>query len=237
MSFERFSHLHFVILGITAAVTTILIYKARRSGADGFARRTAVVMAWVQIVNTLAYILYRIHSGDWDARYDLPMEFCNWSLFAALYALLAQHRFMAEVAYYWVMAGSLQGLLTPDLNVSFPHIYFFVFFINHAGLVIAAMFLVFGMRLHPRPGSVLHTFLFLQVYVICGLVLDFLIGANYGYLRAKPRAGSLMDLLPGWPYYLFGLEAAALILFGILYLPFYAMNRESTKHNVANEHS
>ncbi len=231
MAFEHFSPLHVGILGFTAGVLGALVYAARRPGKEKFAGRAAAWMAVVQIGNTIVYMTYRVKSGEWDLRYDLPMEFCNWSLFAALIALLAENRFMAEVAYYWIMAGSLQGLLTPDLQVTFPHTYFFVFFVNHSGLVIAALFLVFGMRLHPRRGSVLRAFLFLQLYVLCGLAIDFLFGANYGYLRVKPKAGSLMDLLPGWPYYLFWLEGVALALFTLLYLPFYAMNREDVKSN------
>lgn len=237
MRFERFSPLHFAILASTAVVLALLIAFARRPGGEKFARRAAVTMAVVQILNTVAYMAFRITSGLWDARYDLPMEFCNWALLAAVIALLVEQRFFAEVAYFWIMAGSLQGLLTPDLEVTFPHIYFFVFFINHAGLVIAALFLVFGLRLYPRRGSVLHSFLFLQVYIVAGILVDFAIDANYGYLRAKPRAGSLMDLLGGWPYYVAGLDLVAAALFGLLYLPFYPMNREHAKHDIASEHS
>jgi hypothetical integral membrane protein (TIGR02206 family) len=45
-------------------------------------------------------------------------------------------------------------------------------------------------------------------------------GANYGFLRAKPPQASLLDLLGPWPWYILALDALAVVLFTLLYLPF-----------------
>jgi hypothetical integral membrane protein (TIGR02206 family) len=47
-----------------------------------------------------------------------------------------------------------------------------------------------------------------------------LTGGNYLFLSRKPEGGSLLDLLGPWPWYILSLEAVALLLFTILYLPF-----------------
>lgn len=139
MPFERWSLVHFAILAGTAAGAWLCIRAARRDVSQG--RRIARVLAFVQGANTILYMGYRIASGVWDARYDLPMEFCNWSLVFSIAALLSENRIMAATSYYWILSGSLQGVITPDLAVGFPHVYFFVFFINHSGLVVIALFL------------------------------------------------------------------------------------------------
>lgn len=219
MQFERWSLQHFGILLATAVLSWAAVSRARSAGPKT-ARRLGAFMAWVQIVNTLAYMAYRIFTGAWDLRYDLPMEFCNWSLVFSLIALFTWNRTMAEVSYYWVMSGSLQGVITPDLETGFPHVYFFVFFINHCGLVISALFLVFGLGLAPTRGSVLRAAGFLVLYAASASLVNLAVGGNYGYLRTKPAAGSLMDYMGPWPWYIVTLHTIAFVLFGLLYLPF-----------------
>lgn len=219
MRFERWSGQHLGILFGTAVFAWLCAHLARKSDAQN-ARSLGIGMAWIQIANTLVYMVYRIATGAWDARYDLPMEFCNWSLLFSVIALYSWNRTMAEVSYFWVMSGSLQGVITPDLGVGFPHLYFFVFFINHCGLVISSVYLVFGLGLFPTRGSVPRALGFLFLYVLCASLVNALVDGNYGYLRNKPAAGSLMDYLGPWPWYIASLHVIALALFSLLYLPF-----------------
>ncbi|PKA04190.1 TIGR02206 family membrane protein, partial [Leptospira ellisii] len=193
--FQIGSDLHFLILFLTVAFSAISIGIVRTDRFRVWADRIGFGIASVLILNYIAYVIYRIGTGHWEIRYDLPMEFCNWSMIVAAIALYSHNRTFAELSYFWVMSGSVNGVLTPDLSVSFPHPYFFIFFIAHSGLVIASLYVVFGLRLEPRPGSVFRTFCYSQIYFVSAFVLDFLLGANYGYMRAKPSGGSALDLL------------------------------------------
>ncbi|MBI3395521.1 MAG: TIGR02206 family membrane protein [Spirochaetia bacterium] len=222
-SFEHWSPLHFLMLGLTAFIAAGSAWLARRR--DGvFAGPIAKGMSLVLLVNAFVYAGYRIVNGYWDVRYDLPMQFCNWSLIVTVWALLTRSQLMAELSYFWVMAGSLQGVITPDLQVSFPHPYFFIFFINHSGLVIASLFVILGLKIIPMRGAPVRAFLYSQVYFGTALALDFLLNTNYGYMRAKPEAASLLDYLGPWPWYLLGLEGVAVVLVAVLYLPFWLIN-------------
>lgn len=176
-------------------------------------------------------MLYRIHSGFWEIRYDLPMELCNWAAAVTAYALIQKNRTAAELAYFWTLAGSVNGVITPDLQVSFPHIYYFIFWIAHSGLVVGCLFAVFGLGLMPAPGAIRRAFLASQLYFATALLVNFALGANYGYLRMKPASASLLDHLGPWPYYILAMQLLGLALFSLLYAPFYLRNRaEQRRH-------
>ena len=222
--YQRFVHwspTHILILVLTVFLPAAMIWLARKYRSQKLPHSVAVAFGVTLLVNYAAYVVYRVSAGYWHARYDLPMELCNWATFATAFALITRNRFLAELAYFWVMAGSVNGVISPDLSVSFPHIYFFIFFIAHSGLVCGALYLVFGLQLYPRPGAVWRVFLFSQVYLACAFAINSLLGGNYGYTMAKPASASLLDHLGAWPWYLLSLEGLALAFYAILYLPFW----------------
>ena len=55
---------------------------------------------------------------------------------------------MAELAYFWGLAGTLQGLLTPNIHQGFPSPVYISFFWNHGFVVISALFLPLAMGWH-----------------------------------------------------------------------------------------
>jgi hypothetical integral membrane protein (TIGR02206 family) len=63
----------------------------------------------------------------------------------------------------------------------------------------------------------------LAVNILAAVVgaFDLLFKANYMYLRAKPRNPSLLDFLGPWPWYIATSEGIALLVFTLLYLPFW----------------
>ncbi|MBX7059502.1 MAG: TIGR02206 family membrane protein [Leptospirales bacterium] len=216
---------HIVVLAITGLLAFLLVRIGRRRAGSAMARLLERGIAALLLLNAVAYIVYRWLQGYWELRYDLPMEFCSWATIVTAWALFKRSQAVAELAYLWVMAGSLQGVLTPDLQVDFPHPYFFMFVVGHSGLVIAALLLAAGMGLAPRPGAIGRTLLYTQIYFVSALLLDYALGANYGYLMHKPAAGSLLDYLGPWPYYWLSLQALMMALVSLAYLPFYLVNR------------
>ncbi|AOP35464.1 hypothetical protein A0128_17445 [Leptospira tipperaryensis] len=224
--FQPWSSLHYLLLFFTGVTIFLLLWVARKDPSGNVSKKIGQALAWILILNYIVYVMYRIDSGHWEIRYDLPMEFCNWAMIVTSIALLTHNRTFAELSYFWVMSGSINGVITPDLQVTFPHIYFFIFFIAHSGLVIASLYIVFGLRLEPRPWAVLRTFLYSQIFFASAFAIDYLLDGNYGYMMAKPSAGSALDLLGEWPYYLIQMQMIGLGFFFVLYMPFYFKNRK-----------
>ena len=116
-------------------------------------------------------------------------------------------------------------MFTPDLPVDFPHPRFIEFFLVHCGIVVGVMYLVFGLGMRPVRGSVWRAFGMANVYLVCAAVVNVTCGTNFGYLRAKPAKASLMDVLGPWPWYIGSLVGLALVLFGLLYAPWWWADR------------
>jgi hypothetical integral membrane protein (TIGR02206 family) len=218
--FVLFGPAHLTTLFLIFAVPAFLAWRVRRPGGGRWGRPIAWTFAAVLVLNQVVLTTWAVVAADVQLKDNLPLHLCDVATFTCAAALVWRHRLSYELTYFWGLAGTLQAVLTPDLNAGFPSPEFFAFEIAHAGLIAAVLFLTLGLGLRPYPRSLLRAFLWLQVYAVVTAVLDYLLDANYGYLRHKPATASLLDYLGPWPVYIVSLEALALVLFLLSYLPF-----------------
>jgi hypothetical integral membrane protein (TIGR02206 family) len=73
--------------------------------------------------------------------------------------------------------------------------------------------------------SVWKALLALDLYAVFVAVVNYFTGGNYLFISRKPSTPSLLDYLGPWPWYLISLEAVAVAIFLILYLPFAISDR------------
>src|SRR5690606_2146185 len=156
----------------------------------------------------------------------LPFHLCDVAAFTGAFALLLRHRQLAELTWFWGLAGTLNGLVTPELADDFPSLAFVGFFVLHGIVVVTAVYLAAGRGYIPRPGAVWRAFFWSQLYLVFASVANLVADTNYGYLRAKPETASLLDSLGDWPWYILALELLALVFYSVLYLPFFFYNRK-----------
>jgi uncharacterized membrane protein YwaF len=69
-----------------------------------------------------------------------------------------------------------------------------------------------------RPRAVWRAFGWLQAYAVALWIVNGVAGANYMYLRLKPKHGSLLNALGPWPFYVIAGDAIALVLLWLLWL-------------------
>jgi hypothetical integral membrane protein (TIGR02206 family) len=206
---------HLGALLSVGAVTAGLIVLARR-GPGAWLRWMAVLLVAVEL-SWWVYVLAGGVPGSGLA-YSLPLQLCDAAIFVAAAALWTRRALLVEVAYFWGLAGTIQALLTPDLQQHFPTYPYFQYYIAHGGVVAAALVLVIGLRIYPRhPFRVIG--LTIAYTAAVGLV-DAVTGANYMYLRAKPPTATLLDALGPWPVYILAATLIAVALLGVLYAPF-----------------
>jgi len=139
-----------------------------------------------------------------------------------IYEKVSKHRqFIWELAYFWGLGATIQAILTPDLQETFPSYIYFKFFLGHGCIIIGAIFLAFGVRRPIHLKSVWRVWLATNIYALCILVFNRIFDTNYLYLCAKPHQSSILDFFGPWPFYLLGIEAILIITLSICYLPFY----------------
>jgi hypothetical integral membrane protein (TIGR02206 family) len=153
----------------------------------------------------------------------LPLNLCDWAALALIVTLIRPNQFAYELGYFWGLGGSLQGLITPDIAYGFPDPQFIFFFINHAGIIAALLYLTFtGMR--PVLASLPRVAAATIGYALVAGTLDLLLGVNYGFLAAKPGIASVMDFLSPWPWYIPELVGVGLLSLLVYYAPFWALD-------------
>lgn len=217
--FHAGSTSHLAALGITAALTVTMIGLARyhfhRSVRAGeWILAVILLLQWP--INTL--IAWQM--GTLSAATGLPCHLCDLASFIGAYALIKRHPLACELLYFLGIAGTLQGLLTPALTMDWPHPRFIIFFALHGGVVLAALYVVFGRCQIPRSGALMLAFKLLCVYAVFAGLVDYFSGGNYGFLRSKPPSASILDHLGPWPWYIGSLLIVSLAIFALLDLPF-----------------
>jgi len=207
-------HLGALVL-IAAGTGGLVLLARRRPGA--WLRWMAVVLVAVEL-SWWAYVLAGGVPGS-ELAYSLPLQLCDAAIFVAAAALWTRRQLIVEVTYFWGVAGTIQALLTPDLPQHFPSYPYFQYYLAHGGVVAAAVLLVIGLQIRPRHP--LQVACLTAVYTALVGLVDLVSGANYMYLRAKPPAATLLDLLGPWPVYIVVAAAIALALLAALYAPFW----------------
>jgi hypothetical integral membrane protein (TIGR02206 family) len=218
---------HLVTLAVIAAVISSLVVAARlRPGPwTVFPCR---ILAIVIVANEAAWWVWLAGHGTWSASYALPFQLCDVAAVVSAAALWFRQPLLIELTYFWGLAGTANGLITPDISDHFPSFGFMQYFIAHGAIVAAALFLVIGLKLTPRPGAVVRVFGLTFGLLVLDASINLLTGGNYMYLRHTPGAHSLLDMLGPWPLYIVGAATLALVLFAILDLPF-ALSRRRRK--------
>jgi hypothetical integral membrane protein (TIGR02206 family) len=223
--FQAFSSSHQVVLWSTVGLL-ILLALARRwqVGAAVLLERSlglALILSW-----PLAAISHA-RFGTLELGNALPLHFCDIAAVSGGIALWTRHRLACEIVYFFGLAGTLQGLLTPNLKVDYPDPRFFAFFILHAGVVVAALHVVTSLRCPPRTGAVLRMFGVTMTYAATVGLINAVLHTNYGFLCHKPEQASLMDSLGVWPWYIASMVLLCMLLYTLLNAPFAIARRWS----------
>jgi hypothetical integral membrane protein (TIGR02206 family) len=216
---DQFAGEHVAALAATASVATLSIREARaRPGAwiVVFSRALAVLMLAAYVTENVAIVV----RGTWALERSLPLHLTDVVTIIAALALWSPRPLLFELAYFWGLTASLQAVLTPDLDSAFPSLFFFTYFATHCGAVVAALFLAWGCGLVPRSGAVGRVFVATATFAVVAGLGDLLTGGNYMFLREKPEAASLLDLMGPWPWYILTGALLAVAMFAALDLPF-----------------
>ena len=218
--FRPFSneHLLTLVLGFTCIAVFLLL--GRRGGKAG--RASTVVLAWLNLAaNPLSALSAWIGGGELDPEHYLPFHLCDIAALTAGIALLTRNRLLGSLTYFWGLAGTIQGLVTPAITDGGPVCV--TFFFQHFVIVAAALHLPIVEGWRPRRPlwkAVAEVYGWAVVYLLFALAMNAVTGANFAYASHTPENPSLLDHLGPWPWYVFSMQGIAILFFSLLCLPF-----------------
>jgi hypothetical integral membrane protein (TIGR02206 family) len=225
---------HLAALGVIILFNLFLIrFRHAGDGTKGFLRW---ILALILLGNEVAWHYWNYMVGRWTIQTMLPLQLCSVLVWLGALMLMTKSYRIYEFMYFLGIAGAIQALATPDLGpYGFPHFRFFQTFISHGLIVTSAIYMTVVEGFRPTWKSIARVVIWTNIYALIIFFLNSSIGSNYLMVNHKPETPSLLDLLPGWPVYIFYMEAIGLVSILLLYLPFlikdlrnrYALNRDN----------
>ena len=223
--FDLWGPTHLAVIGVVVALPVVLSVVARHCSA----RTTkAICLAFALTVfgNEASHWIVRLVTvgGEEFMRKHLPLHVCGIAAIALAVTLAFRNRRAFEIVYFWGLAGTANAVLTPQLDVGFPSYRFVQFFIAHGGIVVGALFAIWGLGMRPTFAGLLRAYGLLALLFGLLLVLNPLLDSNYMFLRAPPASASPFFFVP-WPYYIPILAGFGFVLFCVLLAPFEIVRR------------
>lgn len=220
-AFELYGIGHVGALICLTTISALVILRCRKDSHSPHAKSA------ISLLTFCCFAVYPINQAAWESvggamTLDavIPLHLCDIAAFLCGFALITRRPLLCELSYFWGLAGTLQGLLTPNLPFDFPHPVFIAFFLQHGVVVITALLLPLGLGWRPRPGAWQRSFAWLLIYAVLAFLANIALNTNFGFLMHKPNEASLIDLMPPWPFYILLMICIGGMLFYLLGLPF-----------------
>ncbi len=199
--FEAYGPSHWVVLGIFAVGLGVVVWWGRRHRGDRAEDRTGKAAGAVLAAVGLAMQAFQLTPGDFDVDTSLPLALSDLVLYATAWSLWTRNPWTSAFTYYVGLTLTVMALVTPALAEGFPHPRFFGFWALHLVVVWAAVWLTWGVGLRPTWRKYAACVAATLTWAVLTYAFNVAADTNYGYLNAKPRSASALDLLGPWPWY------------------------------------
>ena len=199
--------------------------------------KLARFIGMVLIMRTVGIHFYWSHLGIWTIESSLPFHLCGLSAILSGIVLFWRNQLAYECLYYWGIVGAFHSLLTPEFTIGRNGLLFYEYYLSHGGIILSALYLTFLLGMRPRKGSWLKIFLWSQLLIPIIGCINWILKSNYMYLCIKPIANNPF-LIGEWPWYIIGIEFAAILHFIIVYIPFayvYRLEKENRSTQILSK--
>lgn len=214
---------------LTATVIGFLLLKYSKKVLNKKEQEKVLhVLAVFISLTVISFHIYKLSLGNYKPRTDLPLYLC--SLLGLIIPVFTYYKkkWMYEILLFWIIAGTTQAIITPDIPTGFPSFEFFRYWIVHLGLIVIILYATIVLGFKPTLKSVFKSFLALQVYIILMVIVNYVLDANYFYLNQKPESATLLDHFGEWPLYIIVSQLILVPYFLLIYLPFHLIGKNKT---------
>lgn len=218
--FEAFSFEHLAVLIGYVFASVIIFYCAKHYLSIKSRDWLGFMLSLIPMFAVVLRMYVQIQMGEFTYLKDLPLFICRLVSFVLPILFLTKNKALFGVLYFWIIAGTTNALITPDIIFGLPHFESIFYWLIHAGLVMSILYGVFVFGWQPKRRDIWRAFIWANVYLVSIHLLNTIMGANYSYTMHKPIKGSILDFFGPWPWYLVTGQLLALALFILFYLPF-----------------
>ncbi len=226
--FVRYGISHWCMLVLLVLAAGFLVWLGRRIRSTSSARTCRRGLVCVILGFQVPFQIYSSLPPHWNLATSLPFQLCDLAWMAAVYALWTERAWTLGLLYFWGLTLTPQALLTPQLDFDFPHLQFIMFWGSHSLVVLAAIFMTWGLGKRPDWRQLVITAAVTLAWGLLMLLFNSLAGTNYLYVNKKPPVGTVLDLFGPWPYYLFVELAVILAIWTTMTLPWYLAQPKDT---------
>lgn len=224
--FEIFSLMHLVTLFLFFFTAWWLVYYRQAL------RAYQKIMKWTLFFTLLAcevtYHVWLVLTNQWDVS-NLPLQLCSLSTFIALFLFLKPNQKAFWLLYFIGTIPPILSMVTPDMVYQFPHYRYIKYFLHHSAIPLAVLYFILFEEYRVPKKAVLTGFLTLNVIAVPVFFLNLLLGTNFFYLASPTETKTLLSFFGNGAWYYVTLEAAALVVFFITYLPMHYLQRAEQK--------
>ncbi len=223
--FVLFGGPHLIALAATFVLSVAVAAVLRPRTRPYFDRMFRWSFAALMSLNWFAWMFLLYEKAWLGPGNEFPLNLCDWATVVTVITLLYPNQRTFELAYFWALAGTLQGMMTPDVAYDFPDIEFVLFFVFHGGIIASVLYMIFGLGWRPYPASLPRVIGWSLLYAAIAGLFDLWFGTNYAFLRAKPPFATVFSFMPDWPWYIPLLVVLGLLSILIYYAPFFVWDR------------
>ena len=217
------SHLWAMAIGLGVGLGSILYARSYLDRAGQ--KKLLFCLAIIPFVAVVMHSIIKIGTGTFDVKTDLPVHLCRLLALVSPIVYWKENKFWLGIFYFWIIVGTLNAVLTPDVYYDFPHWEHPIYFIKHVGLVILPLYYILVLGHRIRKVDLWNAYWMSNLFLFLSLIINFMLESNYMFTRHKPLVPTLLDPLGPWPWYLVFVQFLALGLFVLVYVPFWVGER------------
>ena len=225
----------FILFGTTHIVTIIaitlvsiflpLIYKTKSEYQKSIMTKAIAFVIFCHVIISPYKDLYLL-DNPYNWREVLPFHMCDLSEIFLIFFLLGGPSILYKCAFFWGLAGATMAIITPDIE--FLDLDYAFFMIGHGMIIIGIMYATVALNNRPYAKDIVTVSLITALILLpITYLINYILGepANYWYLMQKPAGASLMDAFPEPPYHLLVTTPLAILMFCLIYIPYYVKDR------------
>ena len=231
--FALFTPAHFAPIILMLGVIWLIHKNRDQLRQSRYEQTIRYVLGFMLIICDMSYY-WRLAGAPWLAvgpAENLPVGVCGWAVIFCSYMLVGKNQTLFDIAYFWLLSGSLFALLTPTplTYVGPTRFRYYQFWLEHTLGYIAIFYMIFVHGMRPTVRSAVKSYIALVIFCLIAYWVNTMIpGANYLFLARPEAAPSVLDILP--PNFLLRtsiMAAVITLMYYLAYLPWHLKDKKA----------